>query len=339
MRFGIFDHVERRTDVSLAQQFAQRLEYAHAADDAGFFCYHVAEHHNSPLCLAPNQAVYLSAVAQHTKNIRLSALVYVLPLHHPVRLIEEISMLDQISGGRFEVGVGRGTDRAQELRMWGGDAEENNARFDESLDVLVQGLQCEFLTHNGPYYQFKDLWMALRPMQQPVPPLWWPGNADHAGAWGMNFLAGGGTASDLRATMQRFRDAYAASDKKYLAGREEPLRGVVKRVFIGSTQESAQTRAKAAWDSYRSHFAKPLPGGRIDPDEIPIPAKVEYATAVAAESVLAGTVESVRDYVVRFAEEAGANYLVLSFQWGDITHEEAISSLGAFADKVIPAVA
>src|SRR5437764_1115032 len=86
---------------------------------------------------AANQAVYVSAVAQHTKNIRLSALVYVLPLHHLVRLIEETRMLDQISGGRFEVGVGRDTDRAQELRMWGGNAEENNARFDESLDVLV----------------------------------------------------------------------------------------------------------------------------------------------------------------------------------------------------------
>ena len=116
MRFGIFDHVERRNDVGQAQQYEERLQFAAAADAAGFYCYHVAEHHHSPLCLAPNQAVYLAAVAQRTQRLRLSTLVYVLPLHNPIRLIEEICLIDQLSNGRFEVGVGRGTDRAQEWR-------------------------------------------------------------------------------------------------------------------------------------------------------------------------------------------------------------------------------
>jgi alkanesulfonate monooxygenase SsuD/methylene tetrahydromethanopterin reductase-like flavin-dependent oxidoreductase (luciferase family) len=110
MRFGIFDHVERRNDVGLAQQYEERLQFAATADAAGFYCYHVAEHHHSPLCLAPNQAVYLAAVAQRTKRLRLSTLVYVLPLHNPIRLIEEICLIDQLSNGRFEVGVGRGSD-------------------------------------------------------------------------------------------------------------------------------------------------------------------------------------------------------------------------------------
>ena len=95
MRFGIFDHVERRNDVGAAQQYEERLQFAAAADAAGFYCYHVAEHHHSPLCLAPNQAVYLAAVAQRTKRIRLATLVYVLPLHNPIRLIEEICLIDQ----------------------------------------------------------------------------------------------------------------------------------------------------------------------------------------------------------------------------------------------------
>lgn len=63
MRFGIFDHVERRNDVGTAQQYEERLQFAAAADAAGFYCYHVAEHRHSPLCLAPNQAVYLAAAA------------------------------------------------------------------------------------------------------------------------------------------------------------------------------------------------------------------------------------------------------------------------------------
>jgi len=115
MRFGIFDHVERRNDVGQAQQYEERLQFAATADAAGFYCYHVAEHHHSPLCLAPNQAVYLAAVAQRTQRLRLSTLVYVLPLHNPIRLIEEICLIDQLSNGRFEVGVGRGTDRARKV--------------------------------------------------------------------------------------------------------------------------------------------------------------------------------------------------------------------------------
>ena len=82
MRFGIFDHVERRNNVGTAQQYEERLQFAAAVDAAGFYCYHVAEHHHSPLCLAPNQAVYLAAVAQRTQRLRLSTLVYVLPLHN-----------------------------------------------------------------------------------------------------------------------------------------------------------------------------------------------------------------------------------------------------------------
>jgi hypothetical protein len=121
--------------------------------------------------------------------LRLSTLVYVLPLHNPMRLIEEICLIDQLSHGRFEVGVGRGTGRAQEWRMWGGDASENDARFEETLEILLQGLQCDFLSHRGQFYNFKDLWMELRPHQQPLPPFWYAGNAAHAGERGMNFVS------------------------------------------------------------------------------------------------------------------------------------------------------
>jgi alkanesulfonate monooxygenase SsuD/methylene tetrahydromethanopterin reductase-like flavin-dependent oxidoreductase (luciferase family) len=155
----------------------------------------------------------------------------------------------------------------------------------------------------------------------------------------MNFLAGErASMSEIRGVMQRYLDAYAASGKKSLAGRDEPLRGVVKRIFIADSHDEAMSRAHEAWDAYRSHFAKPLPGGRIDPDEIPIPAKIEFESALANESLLVGTAASVRDYVRQFEAEAGANYLVTSFQWGDLTHEEAMRSLQAFAGEVMPAV-
>ena len=107
MEFGIFDHVDA-SGVPLQQFYDDRFRIVEAYDRAGFYCYHVAEHHATPLGMAPSPGVFLAAVAQRTKQLRFGPLVYTLPLYHPLRLTEEICMLDQMSGGRMQVGIGRG---------------------------------------------------------------------------------------------------------------------------------------------------------------------------------------------------------------------------------------
>src|SRR5882757_1388392 len=107
MKIGLFDHVEA-ADRPMATLLDERLTFAQAADEAGIYCLHLAEHHATPLNMVPVPGVYLGAVARATKRMRLGPLVYLLPLYSPLRLIEEICMLDHLSGGRMEVGVGRG---------------------------------------------------------------------------------------------------------------------------------------------------------------------------------------------------------------------------------------
>src|SRR5947199_6970907 len=107
MQFGLFDHVED-AGRALATLFDERLTFVQAADAAGFYCLHVAEHHATPLNLVPVPGLYLAAVARATKRIRLGPLVYLLPLYSPLRLAEEICILDHLSHGRLDVGVGRG---------------------------------------------------------------------------------------------------------------------------------------------------------------------------------------------------------------------------------------
>ena len=97
MRFGIFDHLDDG-GVPLGQLFEERLQLIEAYDRAGFYGYHLAEHHATPLGYAPSPGVFLSAVAQRTRRLRFGPMVYLLPLYHPLRLIEEICMLDQMSG-------------------------------------------------------------------------------------------------------------------------------------------------------------------------------------------------------------------------------------------------
>ena len=108
MKVGIFDHVERAADRPIAQTLDERLKFAAAADEAGIYCLHVAEHHATPLNLVPVPGVYLGALARATKRMRIGPLVYLLTLVSPLRLAEEICILDHLSNGRLEVGVGRG---------------------------------------------------------------------------------------------------------------------------------------------------------------------------------------------------------------------------------------
>ena len=102
-------------------------------------------------------------MAARTERLRFGPLVYVLPLHHPIRLIEEICMVDQLSGGRLEIGVGRGTGGGEEFVMWGGDPDEDDSRFEETLEVMLRGLQSDFLSFHGEHFDYQDLWMELRP--------------------------------------------------------------------------------------------------------------------------------------------------------------------------------
>jgi len=126
LQFGVFDHIEPLDGLTLKQIYDLRLTQIEKLDKAGFYAYHLAEHHTPAVhSLAPSQNVFLAAVSQRTTQLRFGPCVYVLPLHHPLRLIEEISMLDHLSGGRMEIGVGRGG--VLEAFFWGQEAEIGRA--------------------------------------------------------------------------------------------------------------------------------------------------------------------------------------------------------------------
>src|SRR5258707_6288793 len=108
LEFGVFDHLDRN-DLPLREYYEQRLKVIEALDRSGFYGYHVAEPHFTPLGMAPSPSVFLSAIAQRTTRLRFGTFVYALPVHHPLRVLEEICMLDHMSGGRLEIGFCRGS--------------------------------------------------------------------------------------------------------------------------------------------------------------------------------------------------------------------------------------
>jgi len=345
LRIGIFDHVERLSNIPLNIQYSQRTALVKLAEELGFYSYHVAEHHHSPLTVAPVQGTYLGALALATERIRLCPLVYVLPLHHPIRTIEEICMLDNMTEGRLDLGFGRGAPVGDELEMWGGNPEESDDIYRESLQVILQGLTTDFLSFNGDHYCFENLWMELKPYQRPYPPIWVAGNPIKAAQMGSNLITEG-TIKDLPKAVETY---YSNLEKQNFSDSifqlpKDHLLGVSKRIFIGDTNDAAMERARESYEIHLSNYTKPLPGGLSRRPRVMVateigtrilPWTVDFETAVAQERLIVGSAQKVTKYLQKYCRESGANFLLLSFQWGNLSHDEAIKSMNVVASEFI----
>ena len=336
--FGLFDWVDRG-EAPLHQLYEERLQLLEAADAASFFCYHLAEHHATPLGMAPSPALFLTAAAQRTRRIRLGPLVYLLPLYHPLRLIEEVCMLDHLSGGRLELGIGRGVS-PYELGYFGVDAADSRAFFNEALAVLVAGLTHERLTFEGKYYRYHDVPMELRPLQQPYPPLWYPTHNPESVAYaarhGYNFV-GLGPAAQVRQHVDVYWQTWAAhrQEPDRLNGHvATPKVGVVRQVFVADTDTEALAATRAAHrDWYRS-----ITKLWHDHDDHSVDGFFSWETATQHETLLFGSPARVREQMARLLEVSGCNYLICSFAWGTLTHAQTLRSLRLFAEEVMPAL-
>ena len=346
MKIGIFDHVERLPNAPLSAQYRQRTSLVQLADELGFYSYHVAEHHHSPLTVAPVQGTYLGALALVTERIKLCPLVYVLPLHHPIRTIEEICMLDNMTEGRLEVGFGRGAPVGDELEMWGGNPNDSDGIYEESLQVIIQGLTNDFLSFSGNHFSFENLWMELKPFQRPYPPFWVAGSPIKAADMGSNLVTEG-TIKELPSTMKTYSDNFEKRRRSSENGfhfRETPLLGVSKRIFVGDTDNAAMERAKESYEIHISNYTKPLPGGLSRRPRVMVegeigtrilPWTVNFETAILKERLIAGSAQTVTAYLQRYHQDSGTNFLLLSFQWGDLSHEEAARTMKVVANEFI----
>jgi len=132
--------------------------------------------------MASRPSVFLAAAIQRTSTIRLGPLVYVLPLYHPLRLYEEICMLDHLSRGRLTVGVGRGGALIEHQRF-GIDPAVAPAMYHEAFAVLMRAFENEVLDFEGRFYNYKDYVIQVRPVQRPHPPIWYGAPNADAIAW------------------------------------------------------------------------------------------------------------------------------------------------------------
>src|SRR5262245_30826698 len=171
LEFGIFDWVAWAAAAPSAI-YAHKLALAEAAEAAGFYGWHIAEHQGTPLSISGSPALLLAAAIQRTRTLRLGALTFCLPWYNPYRFYNEICMLDQMSRGRLELGIGRGVSPIESSYMGLADVEESRLRYRENLDIFFAACAGRVLNHAGRHFSYRDLELFNQPYQKPYPPLW-----------------------------------------------------------------------------------------------------------------------------------------------------------------------
>src|SRR5579863_2850192 len=244
MEFGIFDHVDR-SNLPLADYYEARLKIIEAYDRHGFFAYHMAEHHATPLGMVPSPSVFMAAIAQRTKRLRFGPMVYALPLYHPLRMIEEICMVDQMSRGRIEIGFGRGSS-ATEIEFYGQDPADSQAIYAEALELIIKGLTEPNLTFHGKHFSLPDVPMALEPFQKPHPPIWYgvhaPDSAERAAKQGLRVVS-----LDPPAETCIAFDSFRAAWRDARGATALPLMGLGRFIVVAPTDAEALAMARRAY--------------------------------------------------------------------------------------------
>jgi alkanesulfonate monooxygenase SsuD/methylene tetrahydromethanopterin reductase-like flavin-dependent oxidoreductase (luciferase family) len=330
MEFGIFDHLDR-SDLPLSEFYESRLQLIEAYERAGFYAYHVAEHHSTPIGMAPSPSVFLAAVAQRTRRLRFGPMVYALPLHHPLRLIEEICMVDQLSGGRFEIGFGRGSSPT-EVKFYGQDPAQAQEIYSEARELILNGLTHKTLNFEGKHFSFKDIPMELQPLQKPHPPVWYGVHsveaAERAARQGLNMIS-----LDSAQDTRSYNDMFRAVWQSLHGLKPTPKLGVSRFIVIAENDQEALTIARRAYPIWHNHFYYLfyLLGGK---PAHPRPA--EFDKMMELGQAVAGNAATVRQFLQAQIDKSAANYLVGQFAFGDLTLGESLRTVELFKNEVMP---
>jgi len=330
MKFGVlqfFGWPDRRVPIETIYQ--RSLERIEIMDRGGYEAVWLAEHHFSGFSVCPSVHVMGTHVAARTRRLRIGTAVSLAAFYHPLRLAEEVALLDVLSGGRVDWGAGRGFDRV-EFENFGVPAEESVPRFREAVEVVLEAWRSEKLHFEGQFYRFDGIEVLPRPLQKPHPPVWVAASSEPAIAWaaerGYSILMDPHSAhAEIARKRELFRTQLEAAGHDF-AGREIPM---ARLVAVAPTEAEAEEVARrgAGWivGSYMGSG-----GGQLfDPKGLaPAPAREDPVERYLQGVVIYGTPEKVADEIRRLQEEMHLGYLMCA----PLSHETFLS----FTDEVLP---
>lgn len=301
-------------------------------------------HHDAYGGIIPSPPTMLAALSQRTKRVRLGTSIVVLPLHSPLEIAEQMAMVDLMSGGRVELGIGRGFVAFDYDRL-GISRDDSQARMYEQLDVILKAWSGEPFSHHGKYYTFDTLQLWPRPEQRPHPPVWLscsntPASFEWAGSKGLSILTVAYRGVDfLVANNQLYRNAWKKAghpaDKLRIATHYHCI--------LSDSRAEARDIARRAWQRYMdatTHTLDRLAADkayRADPRRAQIDEDAKNIDKMADDlRIIAGTPDDAVTLLERAQDKMGFTQVDCTFWFGGITHAQAQRSLRLFAEGVIP---
>ena len=322
LRFGVLQFFSwPNRAVPLQTVYARALERIDVMErSGGYDAVWLAEHHFNTYSVCPSVHLMGTLVAARTQRLRIGTAVSLAPMYHPLRLAEEVALLDVLSGGRVNWGAGRGNDPV-EFGVFGLDRDSSYARFREHVDVVLRAWREERLTYDGEFVHVRDVEVLPKPLQQPHPPVWVAATSPDAIAWAAS--AGHSILMDPHSShveIGRKLTAYRAGLAECghaVEGRTIPI---ARLIAVARTDAEAREVARRGAQWTVSSYAKRRPADGTDPIE-------RYVDEV----IIHGSPARVADELLRLREEIGLDYLLAA----PLSHQSFL----LLTDEVLPAAA
>ncbi len=350
MRFGTFFFFQAAPGLTHEEVVHRELEQMEWTEELGFDQIWLTEHHFIDYGLSVDPAALASAAASRTSRVRIGLAAAILPFHHPLRLAEQLALVDVISKGRLDVGVGRG-NRPAEFKGYHVPQQENRERFDEAVDIMLRAWTEERFSYDGRFFTVKDARVIPKPVQRPHPMIYQVCGSDSgvestaARGWPMlNSILTGPVSQILKR-----RDLYLDGLRRHGRGEAEISSlmkhwGVSRQIYVAPTDAQALREAKDAemWyqDSLR-RFQVPeriedthpslQPGFRAAAERF---AKVSWEGLVA-ETLAFGSPDTVARHIETM-REMGVGQILCWMNFGGLPQDKIRRSMELFAKEVMP---
>lgn len=315
---------------TIADTVSVGLDRWQSMERQGFEGIFFSEHHfGLSYSSAPN--LLIAAIANSTKRLRLGTMGMVLPFYQPWRVLEEIALLDQLSGGRLEIGCASGVP--QELIQIGMEMDEVRARFDEALEIIDAGLVSPVISHHGKYWNFDNLKILPRPIQQPAPPKWTTvistGSAQKSAARGSKICTAFHSVERIGEIFDAYRDE---ADRLGIAAGPEQL-AIRRNVSIAETEQEAleiRERTKEISNRIRAGDKR---FGTEKSDLMDAPRDVK-GFVVHDDDFVAGTPDQVAEQIIEQCRAVGAGHFLAILGRG--VENDRGETQQMFGETVIP---
>jgi alkanesulfonate monooxygenase SsuD/methylene tetrahydromethanopterin reductase-like flavin-dependent oxidoreductase (luciferase family) len=339
MDIGTFLLMQSPSAGASEEVYARGIEQALAAETLGFRNVWLGEHHFSTYGYLSRPLQFATYIAAKTTRLRVETAVIVVPLHHPLIVAEEIAMLDILSGGRADIGLGRGYQR-YEFERFGLKLDSGGQRWDESLDILLKAFEGEPFSYEGKLLNIPETSVYPKPVQKPHPPIWITAQSQYAieaaVRRGLNVLTGGfGVPMERLAEFGQFFDKVVAEIKPA----RRPLVGVQRAVYVTKDAADAREAAEQArWNmrvtlSLRNNYERVENGNAIA-----IPAQTEPSIDELIDRYLIiGTPDTCIRQIKCVQDLVGISHFNCSFWFGDMDQKRVLRSMVLFSREVMPA--